>query len=66
VCFSVSDPLLDPFPVRLAEAQMETVERLRERMSKRASGARISRSEVLRLAVELGLKQLELDHTEEE
>jgi hypothetical protein len=45
---------------------METVERLRERMSKRASGARISRSEVLRLAVELGLKQLELDHTEEE
>jgi len=56
---------MEPFPVRLAEAQMETVERLKEQLSKKASGARVSRSEVLRLAVELGLKQLEVDLSED-
>jgi len=55
------DALLEPFPVRLSEAQTELAERLKGQLSKKAAGAKISRSEVLRLAVELGLRQLEQD-----
>ena len=48
-------------PVRLDEAMVARLDAVAEAMSKRAAGASVSRSEVVRVAVDRGVSALEAE-----
>jgi hypothetical protein len=55
-----------PIPIPLTEAQIERAERIKERLSKKAAGVRVTRTETLRVALERGFDVLESELAEEE
>jgi hypothetical protein len=48
-----------PVPLRIEESTLDRLDRVASALSERAAGARVPRSDVIRIALERGLESLE-------